>query len=143
MTLYYDDMSVGDEHITARKTIRAEEVSRFASSIGDWRPRYIDETRPNHAPHELYLYSLSFGLRIRTNLFNESGVAFLGCEWEFMQNVAVGDTIVVAVRIESKRPTRQPDRGIVVQRVDIRNQDGELLQSGTHTAMYRHRGDTP
>jgi acyl dehydratase len=59
--------------------------------------------------------------------------------WKFSGPIKFGDTIHAIIQISSMRPTRAPDRGIIVQATQLLNQRGEIVQSGELTLMVKRR----
>ena len=55
--------------------------------------------------------------------------------YKFTGPILIGDTIRIRVKIASKRETKKPDRGIVVEYVTMVNQRGEVIQEGEHGLM--------
>ena len=49
--------------------------------------------------------------------------------------VRVGDTIHAEVEVTSVRPTSKGNRGIVVSKIDIKNQNGEVVITYEATRM--------
>jgi 3-hydroxybutyryl-CoA dehydratase len=49
--------------------------------------------------------------------------------------VRVGDTIHAEVEVTSVRPTSKGNRGIVASKIDIKNQDGEVVITYEATRM--------
>ena len=58
---------------------------------------------------------------------------------KFLRPVHVGDTLHVEVRLQSKRMTSKPDRGVVVTAHDVVNQRGEIAVHYESTRMIRTR----
>jgi acyl dehydratase len=66
-------------------------------------------------------------------------MASLYWNYKFTGPILMGDTVRVRVRIQSKRETKKPDRGIVVEQVTMLNQRGEVVQEGEHGLMVWRR----
>ena len=58
---------------------------------------------------------------------------------KFAKPILIGDTLHVKVRIASKRETNKPDRGILVEAVQLINQRKEIVTEGEHVVMMRRR----
>ena len=58
---------------------------------------------------------------------------------KFTGPILIRDTIRIRVKIESKRETKKPDRGIVVEYVTMWNQRNEVVQKGEHGLMISRR----
>src|SRR5512145_3178969 len=89
--------------------------------------------------HGLLGLALANGLKYRTEIDSDGVLAFLGLTWKFNAPMLIGDTIHAIVHIVSKRETSKPDRGIVVQTVEVQNQRGQSVQEGEFTMLVRRR----
>ena len=67
-------------------------------------------------------------------------MASLYWNYKFTGPILIGDTIRVRVKIASKRESKKPDRGIVVEYVTMTNQRGEIVQEGEHGLMALRKG---
>jgi len=67
-------------------------------------------------------------------------MASLYWNYKFTGPILIGDTIRIRVRVASKRETKKPDRGIVVEYITMRNQRGEVIQEGEHGLMVVRKG---
>ncbi len=70
-----------------------------------------------------------------------SVIAFLGIrERNFLAPIRIGDTIRVWEEAAEVRPSKSnPDRGTVVARVQLRNQDDVACQEGVWTMLFSRR----
>jgi acyl dehydratase len=59
--------------------------------------------------------------------------------YRFLKPVLIGDTVHGESEIVEKKETSKPDRGILVQRVRVYNQRGEVVQEGEFVTMVRRR----
>jgi acyl dehydratase len=53
--------------------------------------------------------------------------------------VRIGDTIRVACEVTELHETSKPDRGIMVQRIEVLNQHDALVQQGEFVMLLRRR----
>ena len=79
-------------------------------------------------------YSLIEGLLCQT-MIQGTGLAMLELNKKVLKPVRVGDTIHAEVEVTSVRPTSKGNRGIMASRVEIKNQDGEVVISYDATRM--------
>ncbi|HJZ50329.1 MAG TPA: MaoC/PaaZ C-terminal domain-containing protein, partial [Roseiflexaceae bacterium] len=89
--------------------------------------------------HGLLGLSMVVGLLYRAGIDSDGAVAFLGLSWKFTAPIKFGDTVHAAIEISSMRETRAPDRGIIVQAIQLFNQRGEVVQQGEFTMMLKRR----
>jgi len=121
------------------------DITAFAGLSGDYNPLHTDEEFAkttvfgSRVAHGLLVLSMVSGLKARLGLSEGTVMAFLGLEWSFKRPVLPGDTIRAKVITKEKRETSKPDRGIVIQKVQVINQRGEVAQEGEHILMVaRH-----
>lgn len=144
--LYFEDVEVGFRFETARRTVTEADLVNFAGVSGDFNPLHSDKL---FAERSIYgeriaqgalVLSMALGLRQRTGLFDGTLMGFLEIRgWRFLLPVRIGDTIRVVTEITEVRETSKPDRGIMVQRVDVLNQDDAVVQTGEFVSMLRRR----
>ena len=81
---------------------------------------------------------MSFTTAMTGNLFSKSIIALLTLEHaKFLAPVRPGDTIRTEVEILSKRETSKIDRGIVVFRDLVFNQNNDLVFQNDKTALIK------
>jgi acyl dehydratase len=142
---FYEDYAVGDEFITPARTVTETDVTMFAALSGDYNRLHTDAEYAAQGPfgeriaHGLLGLSMVIGLAFRTEIDPDGAVAFLGLSWKFTGPIKFGDTVHAIIRITDMRPTRHPERGIIVQSTQLLNQRGEIVQSGELTMMLKRR----
>jgi 3-hydroxybutyryl-CoA dehydratase len=70
-----------------------------------------------------------------------TGLAMLELNQQIRAPVRVGDTVHGEIEITSVRPTSKGNRGIVVSRVDVKNQQGDVVMTYEATRMLAGRDD--
>src|SRR5205823_3837939 len=83
-------------------------------------------------------YSLIEGLQCQS-MIQGTGLAMLELKQQIRAPVRVGDTIHGEIEIVSVRPTSNGKRGIVVSRIDVKNQRDEVVMSYEATRMLAGR----
>ena len=145
MRTFYEDFAVGDQFITPARTVTETDVTMFAALSGDYNRLHTDSEYAGQGPfgeriaHGLLGLSMVVGLAYRTEIDPDGAVAFLGLTWKFTAPIKFGDTIHAVIQIASMRETRAPDRGIIVQAIQLLNQRGQLVQQGEFTMMVKRR----
>jgi acyl dehydratase len=144
--LYFEDVEVGFRFETPSRTVTEADLVAFAGVSGDFNPLHMDKVFAagsiygERIAHGALVLSLATGLRQRVGLFDGTLMGLLEIRnWRFAAPVRIGDTIRVACEVTELRETSKPDRGIMVQRVDVLNQDDAVVQSGELVAMLRRR----
>lgn len=146
MGWYYEDFQVGQEILTASRTITESDVVMFAGLSGDFNPLHTDEEFCRQTPygtriaHGMLVMSIASGLSVRTGLFDGTNLAHLGFdEWRFTGPVRFGDTIHCKMTVLEVRETSKPDRGVIKRKVEVFNQRGELVQWGINASLMLRR----
>ncbi|MGX5831806.1 MaoC/PaaZ C-terminal domain-containing protein [Mesorhizobium sp. 43Arga] len=143
--LFFDDIHVGQEWLTPRRTTTETDIVMFAALTGDYNPVHTDEIYASATPfsgrilHGPAVFAIATGLEFRLGLKEGTAIAFLGMTWDLKTPVRIGDTIHVYQRVESVRPTSNPSRGIVNFWVEVRNQRDEICQQGVWKVMFHRR----
>ena len=147
---YFEDFAIGDEFITPGRTVTEADVMLFAGLTGDYNRIHTDAEYMKDSAfgeriaHGLLGLALVNGLKYRTDFDSDGVIAFLGLTWKFTGPIRFSDTIHALIRIAAKRKTSKPDRGIMVQSVQVLNQRGEVVQEGEFTSMLKRRpGESP
>lgn len=139
--LYWEEIEIGEEHISPGRTVTEADIVTFAGLSGDYNILHTDEEYMKGTPfgrriaHGLLGLAIQSGLGQRATPVQPATVAFLGLTWRFQKPIFIGDTIHVRMRVAEKRVTSHPDRGIITYDRDVVNQRGEVVQSGQTTLM--------
>ena len=145
---YLEDLPVGLGVTTARRTLTEADVMAFAGISGDFNPLHTDEVFVRERTpfrgriaHGLLVLAISSGLR--SELVDVESVAYLSEQREFVGPAYPGDTIQAKWTVEESRPSRsRPGAGVVTFRVEVVNQDGEVVQRGTDVWLVAARPPT-
>jgi acyl dehydratase len=144
-SLYFDDLAVGQEWVTAERTVTAADVSTFAELTGDRQPIHLDpefaRTTPFRRPiaHGLLGLSVGSGLLLKAPPLRIQ--ALLGLrDWHFRLPVFPGDTVHVRQRVLAIEPRSRGRRGAVTWQVRLVNQDGRVAQEGVSVLLVEGRG---
>ncbi len=147
MERFYEDLEVGEEFESPGRTITETDIVNFAAISGDWSPVHTDEEYCKRSPyktriaHGLLGLAAVEGLKQRMPAFADVRyMASLYWNYKFTGPILIGDTIRIRVRIATKRETKKPDRGIVVEYVTMINQRDEVVQEGEHGLMVLRKG---
>ena len=142
---FFEDFEIGDEFVTPGRTVTEADVMLFAGLTGDYNRIHTDAEYMKSSmfgeriAHGLLGLALVNGLKYRTDYDSDGVLAFLGLTWKFSGPIKFGDTIHAVIRIASKRETSKPDRGIMVQAIQVLNQRGEVVQEGEFTSLMKRR----
>ena len=146
MGLFYEQFELNKTLQTRRRTITEADIVAFCGISGDYNLVHTDEvfaaaetpfgTRIAHGPLGL---SVAIGLFSQLNVIEDTALALLGLGWDFAGPILPGDTIHVRATPVEKRETRHPQRGIVKLAMEVINQRGETVQTGTMTVLLRRQ----
>jgi len=144
--LHFEDVEVGFGFETPSRTITEADLVAFAGISGDFNPLHTDRVFAAESiygeriAHGALVLSLTTGLRQRVGLFDGTLMGLLEIRsWRFSAPVRIGDTIRVVCEVTELRETSKPDRGIMVQRIDVLNQDETVVAGGEFVMMLRRR----
>ena len=79
-------------------------------------------------------YSLIEGLLCQS-MIQGTGLALLELKQRVLAPARVGDTVHGEIEVLSVRPTSSGDRGIVVSRIEVKNQHGETIMTYEATRL--------
>jgi len=146
MTTFYEDVEVGRTWQSPGRTITEADVVGFAAFSGDWYPLHVDDEYAKAGPfkgriaHGLLGLAITEGMKFRIPEF--LGMAYLASlywNYSFTRPIHLGDTVRLNVLIQSKRETKHPARGLVVERISMINQCGEVVGEGDHGLLISRR----
>jgi 3-hydroxybutyryl-CoA dehydratase len=144
MVLVFDDLAVGDQWESPRRTITEADVVNFAGLSGDFNPIHMDHDLATRGPFRKPVAHGLLGLAVASGLTSNAPkvdtLAFLAIlDWKFLQPIGFGDTIQVITRVAALEPRARGRRGMVTWHRRLINQDGETLQEGTTQTLVRNR----
>ncbi|MGP0063048.1 MAG: MaoC family dehydratase [Isosphaeraceae bacterium] len=142
--LSFDDLIVGDEWESPRRTVTQTDVVLFAGLSGDFNPIHMDHVSAESSPFGRPVAHGLLGLSIASGLMSQAPrvdtLAFLAIlEWKFHHPIVFGDTLHAISRIEALEPGRNGRRGEVTWYRRIFNQEGRLVQEGRTKTLVRGR----
>jgi acyl dehydratase len=144
--LYFEDVEVGFRFETPRRTVTEADLAAFAGVSGDLNPLHTDAVFAadsiygERIAHGALVLSITTGLRQRVGLFDGTLMGLLEIRrWRFAAPVLIGDTIRVVCEITELRETSRPDRGIMVQKIEVIKQDETVPAGGEFVMLLRRR----
>jgi len=146
MPMYIEDFKAGQELTTAARTVTEADVVAFAGLSGDYNSLHTDAEYAKgtqfgqRIAHGMLAFSIATGLGVRTGVLDGTVLAFLGIEdWKFLKPVFIGDTIRLRWTVTEARLSSKPGSGVLKRRMEILNQRGEVVQTGTTAALVKSR----
>lgn len=143
---YFEDWEVGDEFVTASRTITEWDIMQFACWSGDFNPLHTDEEYAKSSPaggriaHGLLTLCLGTGLANQTLAYEGMTMALLGTSARYTGMARAGDTVRTVAKVTDKKDTRKyKDRGIITFDWAVYNQRDESVCEAQWVLMIRRR----
>jgi 3-hydroxybutyryl-CoA dehydratase len=139
MPVYFEDLKVGDGFDTPGRTITEADVVRYATVSGD--QECLDFTTgaeglPPIVP-DLLVMAITSGLGFRAPAETPQILAFMVFDLRMVLPVRVGDTIRCRIRVAGVRPMKEG--GVVVERREMMNQRGDVVQEAEYKLLVARR----
>jgi 3-hydroxybutyryl-CoA dehydratase len=145
MSKYFDDFEIGEESVTAGRTITETDIVNFAGITGDWNEIHTNKELAERGmfkqriAHGALVFSVATGLSVRLGQTADTVLAFYGLDrLRFVKPTFIGDTIHVRQKIESKSE-RDQTSGIVTILNEVINQREEVVVSYTAKVLLKRR----
>lgn len=144
--MYMEEFEVGQQVITAGRTVTEADIVTFAGLSGDFNQIHTDAAFSEAAPfgrrvaHGLLGLSIASGLAVQTGIMEGTVMAFREINnWKFIKPIFIGDTIHVELEIVETKLMPRLGGGLIVIILDVKNQDGETLMKGSWKALIASR----
>ena len=133
---YFDEFGVGDTFQTAGWTVTETHIVNFCGAVGLHEPLFTNkhyletETRFGGliAPGPMILATAAAQFGTESGWFDGTVIAMMGIDHvRFHAPLRCDDTMYVTAEIVSLTPTSKPGRGVVTQRLTVRNQRQEIV----------------
>ena len=143
----WEQLSAGQRFRTLNRTVTETDLVMFTGVTGMLEVIFTDKTfgaesgtiQGQFVPAAL-TYSLIEGLLCQS-MIQGTGLAMLDLKKQVLAPVRVGDTIHGEIEVTSVRPTSKGNRGIVVSKIEIKNQRGEVVIAYEATRMLAGKSD--
>ena len=145
--LGFDQLAVGDEWASPRRTVTEADVVHFAGISGDFNPIHVDHESAKVGPFGKPVAHGLLGLAIASGLGSHAPrvetLAFLAIlEWHFREPIFFGDTVQLISRVEVLETRARGRRGVVTWHKRLVNQHGKTVQEGRLQTLVK-AADTP
>ena len=145
--LLWEDLTEGDEAISAARTVTETDVINFCGISGDfnWFHTDIEAAKASvfgeRVAHGMLVTSIATGLQVEKMEPKIATAAFMGLnKWQFRGAVKFGDTIRVKRTIGEKTEHPKTDAtGFVIYEVEVVNQRDEVVQKGQWNMLITRR----
>jgi acyl dehydratase len=140
----FDDLALGGEWTTRRRTISESEIALFAAVAGDFSPLSVDGSAGSArlAPPALVV-AAAIGLG-SIDMPIPQVAAWEWVNWRFPKPLKAGETIYARWTLTQKRPpVGHSQTAIAVWRVDVHTTDGALCAEGeVGASVFRRSAPT-
>jgi acyl dehydratase len=139
MPCYFEDLEIGHGFETPGRTITEADLLGFAAISGDQEPLDFSAGEPGLPPvvPDLLVMALTSGLGFRAPAETPQILAFMVFDLRPLLPVRVGDTIHCRIRVAGMRPMK--DGGVVVERREMVNQRGDVVQESEYKLLVARR----
>jgi len=145
-SLYFDDFQMGQKFVSKARTVTEADIVNFAGLSWDHNQLHTDA---EYAGHTQYGKRIAHGLLgvvaqagLTYQLTEDSILALLELNWKFHLPIYVGDTIHVEQTVQNLRKSATGDRGILTFAKEVKNQNAEVVQTGTTTILLARKEET-
>lgn len=150
MTIWYDDIKIGDRTELGAHTFTAEEIKRFARQF-DPQPFHLDEEAAKQSHFGGLVasgwHTASIFMKLQSRMINEIGAdvrksgpspGHRNLRW--LKPVYAGDTLTYSAEVVRKRElASRPEWGIVFSHITAVNQRDELVYEFEGSVMFARR----
>jgi acyl dehydratase len=147
--LYFEDFEHSGDLVTRGRTITEADVAAFAGLTGDYTELHTNEEYAKSTKfgrriaHGALIFSVSMGLSTRTNLLDDTLLAFAGVDkLRFVSPVFIGDTVHAVKRVVERKELGT-GQGTVEFETRVLNQKGELVLVYRDKMLVKKRPATP
>jgi len=140
---YFEDYLLQEQRLTGTRTITETDIVLHAGQTGDFFPHHMDaewcKTQPfgRRMAHGTLVFSIGVGLTARE--INEVAMTYGYERLRFVKPVFIGDTIRTTITISDKKEHKKPGHGIVTERLEVYNQNNELVLVCEHLLLVEKR----
>jgi acyl dehydratase len=146
---YFDDFAVGDQVITAGRTVDIGDITTFAGLTGDHYPLHTDEEFCRNTPfgsriaHGPLTYGFAVGLVALSGFLGDAITAFLECQsLRALAPVRPGDTVRVRAVVAEATPSSKPHLGVLRIDYTVLNQRDDEVMKFRMVLLARRRTDS-
>ena len=135
--MYFEDFVVGQQIVTAGRTVTESDIVNFAGLSGDFNQLHLDvefskqTLYGQRVAYGLLVLSMASGLANQTGFVDGTALAFREInDWKFSKPVFIGDTIHVEMAVKETAAIPSINGGAVTIAVMVKNQHEETVMKG-------------
>jgi acyl dehydratase len=143
--LCFEEFTIGDSITSQGRTVTEADIVNFAALSGDWNTIHTDAEYAKTMPfgqriaHGMLVLSMATGLADRLGFIQGTVLAFMELNWQFRNAVKIGDTVRVRATVAELRPMPRLGGGYVTFKVQILNQEDQVVQRGSWKVLIKSR----
>lgn len=145
MGKYFEDFELGEEVLTAGRTITEADIINFAGITGDWNEIHTNKEFAESGPfgqriaHGALIFSIATGLGVRLGHLDGTIIAFYGLDrLRFVKPAFIGDTIHLRQQVQEKAE-RDQHSGVITSLNEVTNQRSEVVISYIAKVLVKRR----
>jgi len=143
---YFEEYTQDWSHEAGPRQITDEDIGAFVALHSFYTPTFTNMSYVHDsidyggrmAPG-LFVLCMAEGMVLQAGLTRRRGIFLMELTPKFRKPVFAGDSIINRVRMQSKRLSSKPDRGIVVTSHEVVTGKGEVAITYESTRMIRTR----
>jgi acyl dehydratase len=143
---HIEEFTVGEVALSPGRTVTETDIVTYSWVSGDTNPMHTDAVHAAKSPigqriaHGTLVMSMATGLSARIGQLDGTAIAAAGVdEWKFLKPVFINDTIYLRSTVVEARVSSKADRGVLVRRMDVLNQHGDVVQTGLMTTIVTRK----
>jgi acyl dehydratase len=143
---FFEDYEIGFARDCGGRTITEADIVLHAGQTGDFYPHHMDaewcktQDFGQRIAHGTLIFSVAVGMT--AGAINPEAFSYGYDRLRFIKPVFIGDTIRVKVWIAEKRDHKKPEFGVVVERVEAVNQQGETVLVADHLLLVKRKSNS-
>lgn len=142
---YFQEFQIGQEIVSAGRTITESDLVQFANLTGDTNPMHTDAEYSKttmfgeRIAHGMLGLSYMLGLLWPIGFMEGTVIAFMGLEAKFKAPIKIGDTIHAVAQVTQLKEMKAAGGGIVALSVKLVNQRDEVTQQADLKVLMKAR----
>ncbi len=143
--LHFEEFEIGQELVTAARTITEADIVNFAGLSGDFNAIHTDavyaaqDTFGQRVAHGLLVQSIATGLMVQSGVIEGTVLAFRELTAKFSLPVFIGDTIHVQASVTETKEFRRLGGGNVTIKYSVINYEAKTVQRGEWIMLIKSK----
>ena len=141
--LTFDEFNVGDVFVSQARTVTEADVVTFAGVSGDFNPLHTDAEFGKATPfgeriaHGMLIAAMATGMANWLGIFEGTTIALMEQVIQYKGATKFGDTVHLELTVAEKKESSKPDRGVVIFKTRVSNQEDKSVIEGTWTTLMK------